>query len=56
MRTPDTRSAEPAVFWWFDDALGEARRRATLTRQRFTVRGFEGLWRIAPVEAEEACS
>jgi len=44
----DTRADEGSIFWWWDDAVREANRRATLHRRRMSVRPIGDLWRVAP--------
>lgn len=54
----DVRVSEGSIFWWWDDAVTEANRRATLTRRRMSVRPLAGMWRVAPADlvVEEVCS
>lgn len=47
----DPRHLDGSVFWWWDDALAEANRRATLTRRRMSVRPIGTLWRVAPADS-----
>lgn len=47
---PDPWISQAQIFWWWDDAVREARSRATLQRQRMAVREHAGMWRVAPAE------
>lgn len=40
----------PALFWWWDDAVEEARNRAMATSRRHRVYGFGDKWAVSEVD------